>query len=50
MGRTPGDIEDELKQLLGVEVDVIDETSLRGRTRRRQREARENYHESSKID
>ena len=28
-----GDLEDELKELLGVDVDVIDEGSLKGKTR-----------------
>ncbi len=30
-----GDLEDELKELLGVDVDVIDEASLKGKTRDR---------------
>ena len=30
-----GDLEDELKQLLGVDVDLVDEASLKGRTRER---------------
>jgi uncharacterized protein len=30
-----GDLEDDLKVLLGVDVDVVDEASLKGRTRER---------------
>lgn len=30
-----GDLEDELKELLGVDVDLVDERSLKGRTRER---------------
>ena len=30
-----GDLENDLKQLLGVDVDVVDEASLKGRTRER---------------
>ena len=32
---TLGELEDELKELLGVDVDVIDEASLKGRSRER---------------